>query len=176
QNMEIVSIPLAGSLRHQDSMGNKHIIHAREIQVMSAGTGITHSEYNNSDSETVNFLQIWVLPKKMGIKPRYDQKSIDMKQMHNKFILIVAPVGVENVANINQDAYFSMAKIEIGKSVEYRKNHHQHGVYLFVISGQIALGSQELSTRDGIGISDEGDLTLTAYEASEILCIEVPMT
>jgi len=102
ENMEIISIPLSGSLRHEDSMGNEHIINTGEIQVMSAGTSITHSEYNNSDNEKVNFLQIWVMPKKMNITPRYDQRGISTAETQKDFKLIVAPMGTENVVNINR--------------------------------------------------------------------------
>jgi len=101
ENMEIISIPLTGSLRHEDSMGNKHIIQAGEVQVMSAGTGITHSEYNNSDNEEVNFLQLWVMPKELGIPPKYDQKKINMVNACNTFKLVVAPLGTESIVNIN---------------------------------------------------------------------------
>lgn len=175
KNMEIISIPLAGSLKHQDSMGNKHVIHAGEIQVMSAGTGITHSEYNNSDVEKVNFLQIWVIPKETDIEPRYDQRKLDTKEFYNNFNLIVAPMGSKNVVNINQDTYFSLAKIDASKRVDYKKYDINNGVYFFVINGKISIGPQELSKRDGLGITEEDNLTLDVHEKSEILCIEVPM-
>ncbi len=176
ENMEIISIPLSGSLRHEDSMGNEHVINAGEIQVMSAGTGITHSEYNHSDSDKVNFLQIWVMPKKMNISPRYDQREINAQENHTGFKLIVGPMGTENVVNINQDAYFSLAKLDLDETVNYQKFNTKHGVYLFVISGNVSIGSQVLSKRDGIGIGEEDKLEIVSHEPSEILCIEVPMT
>jgi redox-sensitive bicupin YhaK (pirin superfamily) len=175
RNMEIISIPLAGSLGHEDSMGNKHVIHAGEIQLMSAGTGVTHSEYNNSDSEKVNFLQIWVMPKKMNIEPRYEQKEINKEEVHNNFKLIIAPLGTDSVVGINQDAYFSIAKIDAGKNINYIKHNNNNGIYVFVIGGNINIGTQELSKRDGIGISEEDSLEMKAHELSEVLCIEVPM-
>ena len=175
KNMEIISIPLAGSLKHQDSMGNKHVIHAGEIQVMSAGTGITHSEYNNSDVEKVNFLQIWIIPKETDIEPRYDQRELDTKGFYNNFNLIAAPMGSKNVANINQDAYLSLAKIDATKRVDYEKYDAKNGIYFFIINGKISIGSQELSKRDGLGITEEDKLVLDVHEKSEILCIEVPM-
>lgn len=175
KNMEIISIPLAGSLGHEDSMGNKHVIHAGEIQLMSAGTGVAHSEQNNSDSEKVNFLQIWVMPKKINIEPRYEQKEINKEKMHNSFNLIIAPMGTDSVVGINQDAYFSIAKIDAGKTIDYIKHDDNNGVYMFLIDGNINIGAQELSKRDGVGISEEDSLKIKAHESSEILCIEVPM-
>jgi redox-sensitive bicupin YhaK (pirin superfamily) len=125
ENMEIVSIPLSGSLKHEDSMGNQHIISAGEVQVMSAGTGITHSEYNNSESNDVNFLQIWVMPKITGIPPRYDQRRIDTDNIRNTFHPIIAPLGTDDIVNINQDAYFSIANIDTDMAIEYKKTNKQ---------------------------------------------------
>ena len=127
ENMEIISIPLTGSLRHKDSMGNQHVIRAGEIQVMSAGTGIEHSEYNDSDDDEVNFLQIWVIPKELDIQPRYDQREIDAGYSNNEFQPVIAPMGTEGVVNINQDAYFSIANIDAGDKVT--------GILMFVFVG-----------------------------------------
>jgi len=129
ENMEIISIPLSGSLRHQDSMGNKHIISTGEVQIMSAGSGITHSEYNNSPSGDVNFLQIWVLPKERDITPRYDQKVFDEGNRKNRFQLLVSPENSDKTVLINQDAWFSLADIEAEKQVTYEKNNKKNGVY-----------------------------------------------
>ncbi len=175
ENMEIISIPLSGSLRHEDSMGNQHLITVDEIQVMSAGTGITHSEYNNSENDEVNFLQIWVMPKELGIKPRYDQRKTDLSLSRNSFSQIVAPMGTEDVVTINQDAYFSIANLDAGKTANYAKHKEQHGVYVFVIDGKIDVGESKLSKRDGIGITDEDGLVIVAQEPSKVLCIEIPM-
>ncbi len=123
ENMEIVSIPLTGSLKHRDSTGNTHIISAGEVQIMSAGSGITHSEYNNSSSDDVNFLQIWVLPKEKDITPRYDQKILDAAKRKNRFQILVAPNVSEESVWINQDAWFSLADIEADQQVTYENNN-----------------------------------------------------
>jgi quercetin 2,3-dioxygenase len=175
ENMEIISIPLSGSLKHEDSMGNQHIISAGEVQVMSAGTGITHSEYNNSDSEDVNFLQIWVMPKITGIPPRYDQRKINADNISNTFHPIVAPLGTDGIVNINQDAYFSIANIDTDTAIKYKKTSKNTGVYFFIINGNISIGETQLSTRDGVGITEEDDIKILAREESRILCMEVPM-
>jgi len=176
ENMEIISIPLSGSLKHKDSMGNQHIISAGEVQVMSAGTGITHSEYNNSESDEVNFLQIWVVPKITGIPPRYDQREIDTENINNTFNPIVAPLGTDGVVNINQDAYFSIAIIDKNTTIEYIKTNKDSGVYFFLITGSINIGDTSLSKRDGIGITEENNIEIFASEKSRVLCMEVPMT
>ncbi len=175
ENMEIISIPLSGSLKHEDSMGNQHIIRAGEVQVMSAGTGITHSEYNNSESEDVNFLQIWVIPKITGIPPKYDQRKINTDNSNNIFNPIVAPLGTEGIVNINQDAYFSIANIDADTTIEYKKSGKDTGIYFFIITGNINIGETPLSTRDGIGITEEDDIKIFAKEESRVLCMEVPM-
>ncbi len=175
ENMEIISIPLSGSLKHEDSMGNQHIISAGEVQAMSAGTGITHSEYNNSERDEVNFLQIWVVPKITGIPPRYDQREIDTENISNTFIPIVAPLGTDCVVNINQDAYFSIAIIDANTTIEYKKTNKDSGVYFFLITGSINIGDTSLSKRDGVGITDENNIEIFASEKSRVLCMEVPM-
>jgi redox-sensitive bicupin YhaK (pirin superfamily) len=175
QNMEIISIPLSGSLKHEDSMGNQHIIRSGEVQVMSAGTGITHSEYNNSESDEVNFLQIWVMPKISGISPRYDQRKIKIDNASNVFNPIVAPLGTEGIVNINQDAYFSIADIDTDATIEFKKTKKNNGVYFFLIKGNVDIGETPLFKRDGVGITEEDDIKIFAHEKSRILCIEVPM-
>ena len=176
ENMEIISIPLSGSLKHEDSMGNQHIISAGEVQVMSAGTGITHSEYNNSESNEVNFLQIWVMPKITGIPPRYDQRKIDIDSICNTFHPIVAPLGTDGIVNINQDAYFSIANIDTDMTLEYKKTNKDSGVYFFLITGNINIGDTLLSKRDGVGITEEDNIKIFSQEESRVLCMEVPMT
>lgn len=175
QNMEIISIPLSGALRHQDSMGNQQAIQSDEVQVMSAGTGITHSEYNYSDTEQVNFLQIWVLPKKMNIEPSYRQLSFNAEDRKNKFQLLVSPDGRQNTLAINQGAYFSRIDLEEACSVNYPLFCPDNGVYLFVISGSLSLGNICLNERDGAEISNVQHLNLTAQSKSQLLCIEIPM-
>lgn len=157
RNMEIISIPLAGSLRHQDSMGNKQVIGTGEIQTISAGTGITHSEHNNSEHEKVNFLQIWVMPKTLNVSPRYEQRKID-RQQNNNFNLIVAPTGTLDCVGINQDAFFSIAKMDAGRTITYEKYNNNNGVYFFIIDGKASIGRQKLNKRDGIGITGENGI------------------
>jgi quercetin 2,3-dioxygenase len=175
ENMEIISIPLSGSLRHEDSMGNQHVIEAGEVQIMSAGTGITHSEYNNSAIEAVNFLQIWILPKERDIQPRYAQKRFEVAQRLNKLQLVVAPDDEQGAISINQDAYFSLLKLEDGHSIIYQLHNSQHGVYIFMISGSAMLDDFNLESRDGIEVSDTLVITVEATENAEILWIEIPL-
>ena len=175
ENMEIISIPLSGTLRHQDSMGNKHIISTGEVQIMSAGSGITHSEYNNSSSEDVNFLQIWVLPKERDITPRYDQKVFDEGNRKNRFQLLVAPENSEETVLINQDAWFSLADIEAEKQVAYEKNDKKNGVYFFVIEGNVKIEGHDIKRRDGLGLIDGETYPISAQTKTQLLAIEVPL-
>ena len=175
ENMEIVSIPLTGSLKHRDSMGNTHIISAGEVQIMSAGSGITHSEYNNSSSDDVNFLQIWVLPKEKDIKPRYDQKILDAAKRKNRFQILVAPNVSEESVWINQDAWFSLADIEAEQEVNYEKNNTKNGVYFFVIEGDANIDGHDVKQRDGLGIIDGETYTVFTQTKTQLLAIEVPL-
>ena len=175
ENMEIISIPLSGSLRHKDSMGNKHIISSGEVQIMSAGTGITHSEYNNSSSEDVHFLQIWVLPKERDIAPRYDQIIYDAVDKRNGFQLLVAPESSKETVWINQDAWFSLADIEADKQVTYQKNNINNGVYFFVIEGNANIGGHDVQQRDGLGIIDGETYSVVSQTKTQLLAIEVPL-
>ncbi|WP_319549818.1 pirin family protein [Desulfogranum marinum] len=175
ENMEIISIPLSGALRHQDSMGNKHIISTGEVQIMSAGRGITHSEYNDSFSEDVNFLQIWVLPKERDITPRYDQKLFDEGNRKNRFQLLVAPENSEETVLINQDAWFSLADIEAEKQVIYEKNDKKNGVYFFVIEGNVNIDGNPVKRRDGLGIVEGETYPIVAQSKAQLLAIEVPL-
>lgn len=174
-NMEIISIPLSGSLRHQDSMGNKHFISTGEVQIMSAGSGITHSEYNNSSSEDVNFLQIWVMPKERDITPRYDQKVFDEGKRKNKFQLLVAPEHSEETVWINQDAWFSIADIEAEQQVTYEKHNQKNGVYFFVLGGGANIDGNNVKQRDGLGVTDGQTFPILAQTKTQILAIEVPL-
>lgn len=175
-NMEIISIPLAGSLKHTDNMNNQHIIRAGEVQIMSAGTGITHSEYNNSDSEIVNFLQIWVLPDEKNITPRYEQKLFPKEERKNKFQLLISPDANEDNLWINQDARFSMLDLDASRSITYQTHSTQNGVYVFLISGSAQVLNTKLLDRDGMGITEERNIKINAIENSQILCIEIPMS
>lgn len=175
-NMEIVSIPISGSLEHKDSMGHVQVIKEGEVQVMSAGTGVLHSEYNHSKTEDVNFLQIWVFPKESNIEPRYDQKIFTDADKKNKFLTVVSPDKNDSKAMwINQDAYFSLARIDAGKEIEYSVNIKGNGIYLFVIEGNITVEGKEFSKRDGIGIENTDRVIIKSNSDSYILAIEVPM-
>ena len=175
-NMEIISVPIQGALRHQDSMGNVHVIQAGDIQVMSAGTGITHSEYNASDKDSVNFLQIWVRPQQLDIPPRYGQKTFDPSTRHNQFQYIISP-DKDNTDTIwiNQDAWFALADFDQECHDVYTWQTPGHGVYLFVISGRIIAGGEILNARDGIGVSGATSLSIRALTDCRLLLMEVPM-
>jgi hypothetical protein len=174
-NMEIVSIPLQGELSHKDSIGTQGLIKTGDVQIMSAGTGIQHSEMNASKTDPVSFLQIWIIPKKANIKPRYDQKTFDLSQRINKWQIVVSPEEKEGGVWINQDARFALTKLEEGKSIEYEPKFVKSGVYLFLIDGQVEAGGRQVSRRDAIGFSDTDKVSIKASEDSEILAIEVPM-
>jgi quercetin 2,3-dioxygenase len=173
-NMEIVTIILKGKIRHQDSMGNKIEIAKDEIQIMSAGTGITHSEFNAEKHESLNLLQIWIMPKKKNITPRYDQMSLNTASMHNHFLTIITPDSSQPMW-INQDAWFSMAHLDSGKNVDYSLNIASNGVYVFVIEGEVQIGNQVLSKRDGLGITDIDKFEVNALAESKVLLMEVPV-
>ncbi|HKJ66243.1 MAG TPA: pirin family protein [Desulfopila sp.] len=175
ENMEIVSIPLIGSLRHRDSMGNEHVISAGEVQIMSAGTGLTHSEYNNSSQDEVKFLQIWVHPKNKNIAPRYGQLRFDAPDRRNRFQIMVSPLTSDTTVWINQDAWFSMAALETGKQTEYTKQIGNNGVYFFVIKGKFEIDSHVLDRRDGLGLTEGNSHLVQSAADGELLAIEVPM-
>jgi redox-sensitive bicupin YhaK (pirin superfamily) len=174
-NMEIVSIPLSGALAHKDSTGTEVVIVPDEVQVMSAGTGILHSEYNHSKENETNFLQLWIFPDKTGHKPKYDQKSFNPKERKNKLLTIVSPDKSSGNLWLNQDAYLSMTDIEKNKSLNYKFNTKGNGVYIFLIKGKISVGEESLSNRDGIGIWETKEILLKANEDSQALLIEIPM-
>lgn len=174
KNMEVVSIPLEGALRHGDSLKHGEVITPGDIQVMSTGTGIYHSEYNDSKTEVLRFLQIWVIPKVMNTQPVY--KSYDIRQVDkkNRFGYIVAPQG-EAPAAILQDAWFSLGELERGTKVNYSLHRENTGVYCFVIEGEIRIGDTVLSRRDGMGITDTRAFDVEASADACVLLIEVAM-
>ena len=174
QNMEVISIPLKGYLRHGDSIENSSVITPGTIQVMSTGTGIYHSEYNDSATEPLEFLQIWVFPKKENTKPKYDNFDIRHAVKRNELSLIVSPEG-NAPASILQDAWFSIGKLDKGVKKTYDMHREDTGVYVFVIEGQANVSGTVLSRRDGMGIYDTNSVAIEALEDSEILLIEVPM-
>jgi redox-sensitive bicupin YhaK (pirin superfamily) len=174
-NMEIVTIPLEGALAHKDSTGHEQVIRANDVQVMSAGTGIWHSEYNASDSENVSLLQIWVFPDQKGHQPRYDQKSFNPTERMNTLQYLVTPDKSDSNLWLNQDAYFSLAKISTGKSLKYALHNRQNGLYIFLIDGGIKIGEDEFSKRDGLGLWDVSDIDILALTKADVLFIEIPM-
>jgi quercetin 2,3-dioxygenase len=174
-NMEIISIPLKGSLEHGDNTGGHGIIKSGEVQIMSAGSGITHSEKNASSTEEVNFLQVWVFPKEKNIQPRYDQKLFAAKDRINKFQTVVAPDKNKGALWINQDAWFSLGNLSKDSSTEYVINKNTNGVYAFVIEGDVTINRQKLNKRDGLGIWDVDKLSILADSDAEVLLMEVPM-
>lgn len=174
-NMEIISIPLEGDLEHQDSMGNKTVIRHGDVQVMSAGTGIQHSEYNKNKDQQVKFLQIWVFPKVRNVEPRYDQITLDINDRINKFQQILSPNAEDEGVWIYQDAWFHLGKFDEGKTSTYTIKKEGNGVYAFILSGDVTINGEKLSTRDGMGIEDAKELIVEANTNAEILLMEVPM-
>jgi redox-sensitive bicupin YhaK (pirin superfamily) len=174
-NMEVISIPLSGSLAHKDSTGAEEFTPTGTVQVMSAGTGIHHSEYNGSPTEEVNFLQIWIFPKEKNIKPRYDQKKFDAADRKGKWQLLVSPRKEDNVLWINQDAFLSRVDLDANYSIKYDNYLPGNGVYIFVIKGSIEINRITLHKRDALGISETDSFEITATSDAQILAIEVPM-
>lgn len=174
-NMEIVTIPLKGALEHRDSMGNTGVIHPNEIQAMSAGSGITHSEYNHSKIEDVNLLQIWVFPKERNIAPRYDQRVFSEEEKKERFKTVVAPVKANDVMWINQDAYFSIGKFKPDSTVDYTIQHKGNGAYIFLIDGEAVIENLNLQKRDALGIWDTDKFKIQITKEAEVLIIDVPM-
>jgi quercetin 2,3-dioxygenase len=174
-NMEIISIPLEGDLEHQDSTGNKQVIRKGDVQIMSAGTGIAHSEKNKNNDQQVKFLQIWVFPNQQDVAPRYDQKTFTDADKHNKLLTVVSPMGENSGVNIHQDAWFSLGKLDRETTLTYELKKKGNGVYAFVLEGDITINDIVLNRRDGLGISEEDKLTITANSNAELLLMEVPM-
>ncbi len=173
-NMEIVSIPLKGDLEHKDSTGTEAVIRQNDVQIMSAGTGIRHSEKNHSEGVPVNFLQIWILPKEKDIKPRYDQKTFKPEDRQNKLLTVVAP-DASSAVWINQDAWFSLGNLEAGKKEVYPIHKLGNGVYIFVLEGTVKIGDTELNKRDALGIWDTSEIEIETLTNAEVLVIDVPM-
>jgi hypothetical protein len=176
-NMEIISIPLEGDLQHKDSMGNVAVIKHGDIQVMSAGTGIQHSEYNKNSDKLTKFLQIWVFPNKKNVTPRYDQITLDLKDRHNKLQQILSPNANDAGVWIHQDAWFHLGQFDKDIKSTYQFKKAGNGVYAFVIKGNFKINDQEVNERDGFGVWNTSKIDITALTAnSEILLMEVPMT
>ena len=175
RDMEIISIPLSGKLGHGDNIGNNGIIETGEIQVMSAGTGITHSEMNADDHEAVSFLQIWVIPNKMNAEPRYQQIRMDELMKPNAFNQILSPNSDDAGVWIHQDAWFSMGDFDKGVTETYQLKNPNNGVYIFVISGKVVINGNTLDTRDGLGVWDTKNFTMDVLDGAKVLLMEVPI-
>jgi hypothetical protein len=175
-NMEIITIVLEGALEHKDSMGHTQAIVPNEVQVMSAGTGVFHSEYNHSKVEEVNLLQTWIFPDKKNVKPRYDQAMFAPEDRINKLQMLVSPMDNDDPGlKINQQAWIYRTTLEPGNTIAHKMHSDQHGAYIFVIDGQVKIGDQLLNRRDAIGISETNAIGITADKESDVLIFEVPM-
>jgi len=175
ENMEIISIPLVGELAHNDSMGNSSVVAKGEIQVMSAGTGIQHSEFNNSRIKSVEFLQIWILPNKMNIDPRYSQQAIDFGKAKNSFLQILSPNENDSGVWIQQEAWFHWSVFDLDFEREYVFKNKNNGLYIFVLSGRIKVYGKSMGTRDGLAVMGVSQTHIKAEDHAEFLLIEVPV-
>lgn len=172
-NMEIISIPISGSLAHKDSAGHEQEIKTGEVQIMSAGSGISHSEYNYSQTQEVNFLQIWVMPKELNIAPRYDQKDFSERLKNNELITVVSPNDADALW-INQDSEFSIGKLKSGTSLNHKLKFQNNGIYAFLINGEAQINSTKLNHRDAVGFFDVKEISINITRDSFLLLIEVP--
>lgn len=174
-NMEIISIPMEGELVHKDSMDNTTVIKPGEIQVMSAGTGIYHTEYNNHKDQPVKFLQIWVYPNKRNVQPRYQQITLNPQTSHNQLQQLLSPNPDDEGVWIYQDAWFYKGMLDKDKKVEYSVKRTGNGIYIFILKGDVAVNEQLLNSRDGYGIWDVEQISIKALSKAEFLVMEVPM-
>lgn len=175
-NMEIISIPLEGDLEHGDSMGNTTVIRQGDVQVMSAGTGVVHSEKNKNNDKQVKFLQIWVFPNKRNVEPRYDQKNFTNADKQNKLATVLSPLGTnDGGVQAHQDAWFHLGKLDKGTELNYDLKKNGNGVYAFLLEGDITINEIQLNRRDGLGISETNQIKIKADSDAEILLMEVPM-
>ncbi len=174
-NMEIISIPLRGDLEHKDSMGNHGVINAGEIQVMSAGTGIFHSEFNKNKDKDINFLQIWVLPNKKNVTPRYDQISLEEIEKPDELFQILSPNPNDQGVWIQQNAWFHLGNLSEGWEGSYELKDKNNGVYFFVIEGSLSIAGQKLNRRDGLGVSETDKIDIRTDTITKLLIMEIPM-
>lgn len=174
-NMEIISIPLLGDLKHKDSMGNEAVIKEGDVQVMSAGTGIFHSEFNKNEDKEVRFLQIWLFPRERNVEPRYDQISIRDVEKKNAFYQVLSPNKDDEGVWIHQDAWFHLGNFDNGASDVYTIKKQGNGVYAFVLEGEAEINGQKLSKRDGLGVTEADKITFRATSDAKVLLMEVPM-
>ncbi|MDR2906570.1 MAG: pirin family protein [Bacteroidales bacterium] len=176
ENMEIVSIPLQGILSHRDSTGSKGLVRAGEVQVMSAGTGITHSEFSDpSSTEDAKFFQIWIYPNKENVAPRYDQRKFNEADRQGKWQILVSPKPKDNALWLHQETVISRVDLKADASIAYNNHFKEHGVYIFVVEGSIEINGQKLNKRDGLGISETESFDIKVTSNSDVLAIEVPM-
>lgn len=174
-NMEIISIPLEGDLEHKDSMGNVSVIRHGDIQVMSAGSGVRHSEYNKNQDQAVKFLQIWIFPDKKDVTPRYDQMTLNLEDRKNNFQQVISPNPDDSGLWIHQNAWFFMSDLDKGVSKEYMMQAPGNGLYVFVLNGNVTVDQQAMSTRDGLGVWDTSKIVFHADSDVSLLLMEVPM-
>jgi len=174
QNIEIISIPLKGTLSHKDSMNNIRSLKVNEVQVMSSGTGLTHSEFNDSKIDEVHFLQLWIIPEKLGITPYYNQKIFNPESRKNKFQTLVSPRTnyVKGSLTINQQAYISITDLDVGVYLEYKLHN---AAYFFVISGKVVIENEELTDRDALGVTLTNNVSLRATSKAKLIVIDVPI-
>ena len=177
QNMEIISIPLRGALSHKDSMGNKRAVEVGEVQVMTAGTGLTHSEFNDSKTEAVSFLQLWIIPEENNVRPNYEQRHFALEGRKNQLQTVVAPKEklIGDALPISQQAYIYRSNLDARKSINVSLKSRQNGIYVFVLDGEVKISEDTLKTRDAIGVYDIEYIIITANQDSELVIIEVPM-
>lgn len=174
-DMEIITIILKGELQHKDSMGNGSVICPGDVQVMSAGTGVLHSEFNPSSTGEVSLFQLWIFPKEKGITPRYDQKTFDPVDRKNKVQTLASGFQKNGELYIHQDAAVSLAMIDSNKSLTYTLGKNGNGVYVMVVSGSVEINGEKLSKRDAIGVTDTATFEIKSAENSEVLIIDVPL-
>jgi redox-sensitive bicupin YhaK (pirin superfamily) len=174
-NMEIISIPLEGDLEHGDSTGTRAVIRQGDVQIMSAGTGIDHSEKNANQDREVKFLQIWVFPNQKNATPRYDQKTVAEADLHNQLRVVVSPMGTADGVNIHQDAWFSLGQLDAGTDLSYEIKKEGNGAYAFVLEGNVTINGIALNRRDGLGISESATLRIKADSDARLLLMDIPM-
>ncbi|MEH6536097.1 MAG: pirin family protein [Psychroserpens sp.] len=177
QNMEIISIPLKGALSHKDNMGNKRAIEVGEVQVMSAGTGLTHSEFNDSKTDAVNFLQLWITPEEMSVEPNYEQRVFSSEGKKNQLQTVVAPKDkIEGDAlPISQQAYIYRTHLDADMAIDINMKSEDNGLYIFVVDGEVEVANNTLGKRDAIGVSETEHIEIKSNSNSELVIVEVPM-
>jgi redox-sensitive bicupin YhaK (pirin superfamily) len=174
-NMEIITVPLSGALHHKDNTGRSEIIRSGDVQIMSAGSGIVHSEMNASKTEPVNLLQIWIFPKEKNISPRYEQKTFSADDRKDRWQIVVSPDKTEGGVWINQDARFALSDISAGTSLEYKPMFENSGLYIFILDGKSEVTDELLEKRDAIALSETGSASIKAIEDTSVLLMEIPM-